>query len=204
MDKIIKINKQPQILYDIIYGYSPAPIVTIIQIQSKGTTLFQKIEGSLTQDLSKWKLVYEAKAEIDLLIAKVNKIYYSIHASFLLAELVLLSSILLLHKNNTLVSLLTSFLILAFFTQIAFTLFIKSILVQEHVMQLFAVTFYVLKKGILNITPEIIKVNKWYGRRARKIFASKKFTDGEVETFQTLSKDWNGSYGDLLEATRSL
>ena len=166
--------------------------------------MFQKIEGSLTQDLSKWKLVYEAKAEIDLLIAKVNKIYYSIHAGFLLAELVLLSSILLLHKNNTLVILLSLLLILAFFTQIAFTLFIKSILVQEYVMQLFAVTFYVLKKGILNINPEVIKVNKWYGRRARKIFASKKFTDGEIETFQILSKDWNGSYGDLLEASKSL
>ena len=31
-----------------------------------------------------------------------------------------------------------------------------------------------------------------------------KFTAGEIETFQILSKDWNGSYGDLLEASRSL
>jgi hypothetical protein len=71
-------------------------------------------------------------------------------------------------------------------------------------LQLFAVPLYVLKKGILNITPEILKVNTWYGRRARKIFANKKFTDGEVETFQVLSMDWNGSYGDLLDASKSL
>jgi hypothetical protein len=166
--------------------------------------LFRKNKGYHNPDLSKWKLVYEAKAEIDLLISKVNKIYYSIHASYLLVELVILSCILILHKNNILVSLLLASLSLVFFTQTLFIIFMKSLLVQEYAMQLFAVPFYVLKKGILNITPEILKVNTWYGRRARKIFANKKFTDGEVETFQVLSKDWNGSYGDLLEASRSL
>ena len=170
----------------------------------KGCTLFRKNRGYHNPDLSKWKLIYEAKAEIDLLISKVKNHYYSVHAVFLIVELLLLSSILLLHSNIALVSVLLSFLVSAFIAQTLFFLFMKSLLVQEYTMQLFAVSFYVLEKGILNISPEIVKANKWYGRRARKIFASKKFTDGELETFQILSKDWNGSYGDLLEATRSL
>ena len=171
---------------------------------SKGNTLIRNNGGYRYPSASKWKLFYEGKAEINKYLARVNKVYYSIQASFLLIELVILASIILLHSKIAVVSILLFFLIIIGFVQALFFTIMKSILAQEILIKFFAIGLLVFKKGVLNLSPEIVKVDKWYGRRARKIFASKKFTKDEVETFNILSEDWNGTYGDLLEAVRTL
>lgn len=154
--------------------------------------------------MSKLKLFYEGKAELNKYLARVNKVYYSIHATFLLIELIILASIILLHSKIAVVSILLFFLIMVGFVQAVFFTVMKSILAQEVLIKFFAIGLLVFKKGVLNLSPEIVKADRWYGRRARKIFASKKFTKDEEETFNILAEDWNGTYGDLLEAVRTL
>ena len=154
--------------------------------------------------ISKLKLFYEGKAEINKYLARVNKMYYSVHASFLLLELTILGSILLLHSKIAVVGILLTLLIIVGLIQAVFFIVMKSLLAQEILIKFFAIGLLVLKKGILNLSPEIVKADRWYGRRARKIFASKKFTKDEEKTFNILAEDWNGTYGDLLEAVRTL
>ena len=172
--------------------------------QSKGNTLIRNKGWFRYPSISKLKLFYEGKAEINKYLARVNKFYYSVHASFLLLELTILGCILLLHSKIAVVSILLFFLIMVGLIQAVFFTVMKSILAQEILIKFFAIGLLAFKKGILNLSPEIVKADRWYGRRARKIFASKKFTKDEEETFNILAEDWNGTYGDLLEAVRTL
>jgi hypothetical protein len=80
----------------------------------------------------------------------------------------------------------------------------RSILAQELIVKFFAIGFLVLKKGVLNLPPDIAKAESWYGAKARKIFKNKKFTKEEEETFTILAEDWNGTYGELLITVRTL
>lgn len=162
------------------------------------------IQALTTRRKFKGKLFFEGKAEIDKLFLNIQKVYYSVLAGLLLVELVIVSSILLFHSKSLLVLLLLITLGLVFLVQMVFFIVMRSVLAQELIVKFFAIGFLVLKKGVLNLSPEIVKADSWYGYLARKIFKSKKFTQEEAKTFAILAEDWNGSYGDLLITVRTL
>ena len=119
-------------------------------------------------------------------------------------ELVIVACILLFHSKSLLVITLLVTLGLVFLLQIGLFIVMRSILAQELIVKFFAIGFLVMKKGVLNLSPEIVKADSWYGYLARKVFKSKKFTFEEAKTFAILAEDWNGSYGDLLITVRTL
>ena len=164
----------------------------------------RKDKSSPNTSLAKWKLFYQGKEIIDNIIAKIEKIYYAVHAVFLTLELSLLLGIILLHENLLLVTVLLAILIVVGSIQIVFFTIMRSILAQEVATKLLAVAILIAKKGIINLSPDIKKINSWYGYLARKIYSKKKFTSSDAHTYDVLSKEWTGSYGELLDAVEKL
>jgi len=150
------------------------------------------------------KLFYQGKIEIDRLLSKIHKIYYSILTGFLLVDSVIVASIIFFHSKIMLVNLLLICLAILALLQTVFFIVMRSMLAQELIVKFFAIGYLVLKKGVLNLPPDIAKAESWYGAKARKIFKSKKFTTEEKETFTILAEDWNGTYGELLITVRTL
>ena len=164
----------------------------------------RKDKGSPNASLAKWKLFYQGKEIIDNYIAKIEKIYYAVHAVFLAIELSLLLVIILLHENLLAVTALLTILIVVVSIQLAFYAIMRSVLAQEVATKFLAIAILIAKKGIINLSPDIKKINSWYGYLARKIYSKKKFTSVDAHTYDVLSKEWSGSYGELLDAVEKL
>ena len=166
--------------------------------------LRNKIKSSYPSSYSKVKFFYEGVAEFNDLVKKLEKLYYEVHMVFIAIELALLLSIISFHSSVIAVGIGLIFLGLVFTAQLTYFLFMRNNTYYQGVVKLFALSFLVIRRGILNLRADVVGLNSWYGWRARRILKKKNFNNSEIETYTALLHEWSGRYGDLLKAVRSL
>ena len=163
-----------------------------------------KIKSNYPSAYSKVKFFYEGKAEFDNLVKKFERLYFEVHLGFVAIELSFLIAIILLHGSLIALSIGLILLGFVFAAQVAFFLFMRNYLYYQWFVKLFALSFLVIRKGVLNLRADVAGLNSWYGWRARRILKKKNFSKSEMETYTALLHEWSGSYGELLTAVRSL
>lgn len=158
----------------------------------------------LERAISKINLENQGIAIIKNFIESIERKKLLINMSLVSFELLLLLTIFLNHSNQAVLTLVVILLIISFLLQALITLVLNYLTHYSKIFKALSITILVLNKGVRNLDATIVTLRGWYGWLARRRVEQRIVSRSEIDTFNSLLPEWQGSLEELIIASRNL